>query len=822
MRNCVLACHRDNFMATQLPAPFGKYILLNKIALGGMAEIFRAKTIGAEGFEKEVVIKRILPHFTEDEAFVTMFIDEAKVSAKLNHRNIVQIYDFDKQDDTYYIAMEYVEGKDLKRLMDTGVKTEHPLNVGQIATIMMGACEGLHHAHTKTDRGQPLNIIHRDVSPHNIMVSYNGDVKVMDFGIAKAAARSTKTRAGTVKGKCAYMSPEQARGKNLDPRSDLFALGVIMWEALTHRRLFAGDSDFETLSNVLKAEVPPPSSLNDEVPPEIDEIVLKALEKDRDNRFKDCKAMLQALQGWFYTKLEDKESAELAPIMKTLFDEDIRALREMQQADHKTSFVQASELVRAQRQSSQPSMQRAESQPSQPAVSLNDARTMAIDVGDANEIINNDSTLAVDAASGTGLRRDELLPPKSKAPMIVVALLLIAGLGAGGWYFFGRDTGKTTESKPNTPGTTTEVAQNTDGTDPADGEDGDDGNSDGKADEAADGKADGTPDGKADGTSDEKADGTADGTPDGKADGTADGKADGQADSEDGADADDGADDQTDDGAGTAGTSSTDSKTTAGGTTADTGGDDGEAADGTAPADGAGTDAEGTTTGEPQLVKARVTITALPTDAVIKVGANEGRGHLIVESHVGAEIAVAVTHPDYKPAVQVVKIDNAAKAMAVTLEKKPTDTPSGQLAVLKFTVSPKNAKLEINGQKHTGVDGVFTVQGYKIGEDVHVRVIAPSHHKHEDRMRITSANFERAFELQKIKIQPRVMSRAKFNAKPWARVTVSGKSCQTPCAIDLMTGRYTAKFKGPGGRTKKKGFRVRAGRTASVFVDLSI
>jgi serine/threonine protein kinase len=317
----------DSLMTLKLPTKYGKYILLRKIATGGMAEIFRAKTIGAEGFEKIVVIKRILPHYTEDEAFVKMFIDEASIASKLQHSNIVQIYDFEKEEDRFYIAMEYVEGSDLKEVIERGLKNGNPLQPPQVALVMMEASKGLHYAHTKEYNGQALNIVHRDISPHNIMVSYMGEVKLMDFGIAKAAQRSTKTMAGTVKGKCAYMSPEQARGKPLDGRSDLFALGIMMWEMLTQKRLFLGNSDFETLSNVLKSEVPPPSSLNADVPPQLDAIVLRALAKDREGRQASVEVFGRELTKWFYSAMDDIDQVVLKPFLSDLFDDEIQNLK---------------------------------------------------------------------------------------------------------------------------------------------------------------------------------------------------------------------------------------------------------------------------------------------------------------------------------------------------------------------------------------------------------------------------------------------------------------------------------------------------------------
>lgn len=314
-------------MSEEFPKQFGKYLLMRKIAMGGMAEIFRAKTVGAEGFEKDIVIKRILPHYTEDEDFVKMFIDEARIAAKLQHANIVQIFDFNVLEGSYYIAMEYVEGKDLKKLIEDGVKGGVPLSPAQCVWIIMEISKGLHYAHTKADKGKPLNIVHRDISPQNAMVSFNGEVKLMDFGIAKAASRSTKTVAGTVKGKCAYMSPEQARGKPLDGRSDLFALGVVLWEMLTHKRLFLGDTDFVTLSNVLKMEAPPPSSLNPEVPAALDQIVLTALAKDRDDRHADVEAFNRALTKWFYANVDDLDAAAIKPWMQRMYAADVADLQ---------------------------------------------------------------------------------------------------------------------------------------------------------------------------------------------------------------------------------------------------------------------------------------------------------------------------------------------------------------------------------------------------------------------------------------------------------------------------------------------------------------
>jgi len=287
--------------------------------MGGMAELFLAKTQGAEGFERDLVIKRILPHFSEDADFVKMFIDEASLTSKLQHPNIVQIYDFDVVDQQYFIAMEYIEGEDLQNIIKDGFAAGTPLSVAQCVATMIELSKGLHYAHIKEHKGRPLNIIHRDISPHNAMISYGGDVKLMDFGIAKAAERSTKTVAGTVKGKVAYMSPEQARGKPLDGRSDLFALAIMLWEMLCNKRLFLRNNDFETLTSVLKETPQRPSTLRPDVDQELEDIIMTSLEKDRDHRHKDVEEFNRELTRWYYKNVVDLEAESLRGFMATLY-----------------------------------------------------------------------------------------------------------------------------------------------------------------------------------------------------------------------------------------------------------------------------------------------------------------------------------------------------------------------------------------------------------------------------------------------------------------------------------------------------------------------
>jgi serine/threonine protein kinase len=206
------------------PIPFGKYLLLERINVGGMAEVFKAKAFGVEGFERLVAVKRILPSIAEDQEFITMFVDEAKIAVQLTHANIAQIFDLGRVGDSYFIAMEYVHGKDLRAIFDRARKRGETVPVPMACYVAMKICEGLDYAHNKKDAaGRDLHLVHRDVSPQNVLLSYDGEVKVIDFGIAKAAGKAGKTQAGILKGKFGYMSPEQVRGLPLDRRSDIFA-----------------------------------------------------------------------------------------------------------------------------------------------------------------------------------------------------------------------------------------------------------------------------------------------------------------------------------------------------------------------------------------------------------------------------------------------------------------------------------------------------------------------------------------------------------------------------------------------------------------------
>src|SRR5450830_705268 len=262
------------------PGAFGRYQLLQKIGAGGMAEVYKARMRGEQGFEKIVAIKRIVPHMATNAEFVTMFVDEAKLAAQLNHNNITHIYDLGKVDAWHYIAMEYVEGKDLRTLLKLGKERGFPLAAELALFIAAKIASALDYAHRRpAPDGSELNLVHRDVSPQNILISDEGDIKLCDFGIAKAASKVSTTISGALKGKLQYMSPEQAWGKRLDRRSDIFSLGSVLYEMLTGAPLFEGDTDMSVLESVREGEVAPPTSRGVEVPKRVDQIVLKALAK---------------------------------------------------------------------------------------------------------------------------------------------------------------------------------------------------------------------------------------------------------------------------------------------------------------------------------------------------------------------------------------------------------------------------------------------------------------------------------------------------------------------------------------------------------------
>ncbi|MBN2359749.1 MAG: serine/threonine protein kinase [Deltaproteobacteria bacterium] len=281
----------------------GRYELLYELAAGGMATLYLARATGPAGFEKLVAIKRIHPHLAKQRYFVDMFLDEARIAARLQHPNVAQIFDLGESNGSFYIAMEYVEGESLSRLVGETlrqqvVRSDPPrMPLVEAATIVADAAAGLHAAHElRGGDGQSLNLVHRDVSPHNILITYDGFVKLVDFGVAKARGRITSTTDRQLKGKIPYMSPEQAQGLDLDRRSDVFSLGIVLYEVTCARRLFKHDSEMGTLSLILGGQIPPPSAVVPGYPLELEQVVLRALAMRPADRFQTADEMRRAIQ----------------------------------------------------------------------------------------------------------------------------------------------------------------------------------------------------------------------------------------------------------------------------------------------------------------------------------------------------------------------------------------------------------------------------------------------------------------------------------------------------------------------------------------------
>jgi serine/threonine protein kinase len=296
----------------------GRYQLITRMAVGGMAEVFLARHGELAGFRTLVVVKKVLPHLASDPDFITMFLDEARIASMLDHPNLVRIVEVGRHGDEFFLAMELVQGKPLSSLLRRGLLHQQTIDPRVAAWIVAQAAAGLHHAHGLCGRdGQPLGLVHRDVSPQNILVSFEGAVKVIDFGIAGAVGRLTETGTGGLKGKLAYMAPEQARAEPMDRRADVFALGVVLWESLCCRRLFARTTDVATLSAVLEDPIPLPSTVA-KVPAAIEAIVMKALCRDPAGRYQSAQELSQALERFAFQG-DGCSTGDVAELMKRYF-----------------------------------------------------------------------------------------------------------------------------------------------------------------------------------------------------------------------------------------------------------------------------------------------------------------------------------------------------------------------------------------------------------------------------------------------------------------------------------------------------------------------
>ncbi|WP_437966146.1 protein kinase [Sorangium sp. So ce260] len=303
----------------------GRYRVVDEIGVGGMASVHLARMDGPGGFQKWVAIKRIHPHLVEDDQFVDMFLDEARIAAGINHANVAQVFDLGKDDNTYWIAMEYLHGEPLREVMRRAEERRLRISPELAARICSDAAEGLHAAHElRGKNGQLLGLVHRDVTPHNLFLTYDGYTKVVDFGIAKVADRLSSTRAGTLKGKLAYMSPEQVRGNEVDRTTDVFALGVVLWELTTNQRLFRMDTDLDTLEKVQACVVPPPSTIVPDYPIELESVVMKALAKHKQDRFQTAREFSRALQNFLMRSGIFVGSEEVAQFVQQVFADRIQ------------------------------------------------------------------------------------------------------------------------------------------------------------------------------------------------------------------------------------------------------------------------------------------------------------------------------------------------------------------------------------------------------------------------------------------------------------------------------------------------------------------
>ena len=309
-----------------------RYKVIERIASGGMAEVFRAESAGLEGFKKTVAIKRVLPHLAEKKQFIGMFLDEARLSAYLSHSNCVQVFDIGVGDNTYFIVMEYVDGSDLKGVIEYRKRLGQPFPVEEACLVCVRICEGLAYAHEVTDaRGQCMNIVHRDMSPPNVLITRYGEVKIVDFGLAKANSQLERSEPGIIKGKFSYLSPEAAQGLPVDAKTDIFAVGIILWELLAGRRLFLGESDLETVRMVQQARVPSVKRFNPRVSVELEAVLNKALALDPRQRYPTARDFGRDLNKILFNLSREVSSFEIAQLVIPIWRERIE--KKKQRAD---------------------------------------------------------------------------------------------------------------------------------------------------------------------------------------------------------------------------------------------------------------------------------------------------------------------------------------------------------------------------------------------------------------------------------------------------------------------------------------------------------
>ncbi len=423
--------------AAWAPGPgqtLGKFTIIEPIGSGGMARLYLARTRGLGGFEKRVVVKQILPHLAEDAEFIARFIQEARLVATLDHPNIAAVYEVDVQDGIYFYSMEYVRGHDLLRVLRQASRVGRDLSIAEIVGIIAGLCAGLHHAHQKRDEsGQPLAIVHRDVSPSNVLIGTEGTVKLTDFGVAKARTGMVSTEAGMLRGKIAYMSPEQCRGEALDRRNDVFAVGVLMWEMLAGRRLHQAESDMMLLRKIADVDAPSPREHRPDCPLGLERIVMRALERSAAARYQSAAALLEDLEEFARQSALSISASTIVRMMAELFDGE---------SEPKSALPLAGVIAAADSESATAIVAPAGATPATGTVApvgLMPARTVVqVSAFGAGGSISEDApTRPVQSASeATPVIESELVRSNERRWMgPVIGLILGVVLGGGGLYF---------------------------------------------------------------------------------------------------------------------------------------------------------------------------------------------------------------------------------------------------------------------------------------------------------------------------------------------------------------------------------------------------
>jgi serine/threonine protein kinase len=437
---------------------FGSYQLLAKLATGGMAEIYLARPTSSQSGSKDmIVLKRILPHLAEDDHFVTMFRDEADLAAKLVHKNVCNVTSFGQYGGTWFIAMEYLHGVPLSRMMTRLSKAGRMLDFRVVAGIICQACEGLHAAHEARDsKGALMGVVHRDVSPPNIMVTADGTVKLLDFGIAKARGANSRTRTGTVKGKNAYMSPEQILGKPLDRRSDIFALAVVMYEMLAIKRLFHRDSDFLTFKAITEEPIPDIRDRRPDLPPGMRAALVQAMARDPSGRFDTAQSFGNAIKNSVATLGGPSTPAELARILFTDFGDEMAARDEILKAADDPNAAPVSIGASAKTPPPVPprspqlaaSGEMSQNTPSRyrtptgsasvPSMIVHSGGTGRIDLPDLGNVLDLSANVGADqwmAEGGTDLLSSHRLKSLRNLALVIIA---IAGVAVGVWLLISK------------------------------------------------------------------------------------------------------------------------------------------------------------------------------------------------------------------------------------------------------------------------------------------------------------------------------------------------------------------------------------------------